>query len=410
MTTQRSSSTKWRSSRLPKADLHPTLYLRRKKRRFAALFALLALLWPGALSAAITAPTPGDDILIIYNSGDAYDTTIKDNIVAALASVGPPWGGTPSVTQLAIPNNDPDGIQDQIPQADKLGYLMQFCQVWDLRFIAANNAASFSGTIQADSITSGCANCDQELFLEFLRRGGHLYLQGDHAEYYARNETLVSFIQTATGATLSYPSITVSPVYWTTHDNTGPDNFNTNYDGVAIGQIGTYYPGYIPTGGYAGGKALTRDGSNNALTLLWDSAQLSVGNGKMVAMFDTNTFSNDTGNITLTNNWQAYVRHLYTTLSTCYNFTATKAVTDAGPLCIGEATAFVLCTENTGDRALPAQNIWDTIPSCFSYSGSSPAPSGGSGSYYTWAVPSLNSGQSFCVTVNVTVANGGPCP
>ncbi len=202
----------------------------------------------------------------------------------------------------------------------------------------------------------------------------------------------------------------MSPVYWTLHDNTAPDLFNTNYDGVAIGQIGTYYPGYIPAGGWAGGKALTRDGSNNALTLLWDSAQLSVGNGKLAAMFDTNTFSNDTGNISGTNNWQAYVRHLYTALSTCYNFTATKSVTDAGPLCIGESTAFVLCTENTGTRALPSQVLYDTIPSCFSYSSAVPAPSSITGNYITWNSPVLNNGQTFCITVNVTVANGGPCP
>lgn len=382
------------------------------KRRSAALslfFAVLAAL-ASPLGATSTAPTPGDSILLIYNSGDVYDTSIKDNIKAALLTVGAPWGGTPSITELAVPAASSNGIADDIAGADKIGYLMGFCQVWDLRFISSHNSASYSGTIQGDSITSGCPTCDQELFLEFLRRGGHLFMQGDHAEYFARNESLVSFIQTATGSTLSYPSITVSPVYWTTHDNTAPDLFSTNYDGVAIGQIGSYYPGYIPSGGWAGGKALTRDGSNNALTLLWDSAQLSSGNGKMVAMFDTNTFSNDIINIPGTNNWQAYVRHLYTTLSTCYNFTATKSVTNAGPLCIGEPTAFILCTQNTGTRALPVQSLWDTVPTCFAFSSSNPAPSTSAGNYYTWAVPALTNGQTFCVTVNVTVANGGPCP
>jgi hypothetical protein len=371
---------------------------------FAVFFAVTALYGTS------TAPTPGDTVLIIYNSGDTYNTTIKNNIVAALNSVGPPYGGTPTITELAVPASSNNGIADDIPQPNKVGYLLGFCQVWDLRFISAHNSQAYSGTIQADSITSGCPTCDQELFLEFLRQGGHLYLQGDHAEYYARNESLVSFIQAATGQSLAYPLITPSAVYWNTHDNTAPDLFNTNYDGVAIGQLGTYYPGYIPAGGWAGGKALTRDASNNALTLLWDSAQLSTGNGKMAVMFDSNSFSGDLINITGTNNWQSYVRHLYTTLSTCYNFNATKAVTNAGPLCVGDSTSFILCTQNTGTRALPAQNIWDSLPSCFNFVSSNPPPSGGAGNYRTWLAPSLNAGQSFCVTVQVTVANGGPCP
>lgn len=405
----------WRSNRCLKGlqKLVGTFdLLRHQKRRTAALLVLLVLSLgaPKGLEATATAPTPGDNVLLIFNSGDAYAMTLKDNIKAALLSVTGPWGGTPTITELAVPATSNNGIADDIPQPDKIGYLLGFCQVWDLRFLAGHNSASYSGTIQGDSITSGCPTCDQELFLEFLRQGGHLYLQGDHAEYYARNETLVSFIQSATGSPLSYPGITTATVYWTTHDNTAPDNFNTNYDGAAIGQLGTYYPGYIPSGGWAGGKALTKDGSNNALALLWDSAQLSAGNGKLIAMFDSNPFSGDTTNISGTNNWQAYVRHLYTALSTCYNFSATKTVTDAGPLCIGQTTAFVLCTHNTGTRALPAQSIWDSIPTCFSYASSNPAPSGNTGRFYTWAVPSLNGGENFCVTVNVTVANGGPCP
>lgn len=405
----------WWSSRRPKqvpgSAALPGSF-RRRKRRIAALSALLALAfaWNGTLGATATAPTPGDNILLIFNSGDTYATTIKDNIKSALLSVTGPWGGTPTITELAIPAASNNGIADDIPQSDKIGYLMGFCQVWDLRFLASHNSAAYSGTIQGDSITSGCPTCDQELFLEFLRQGGHLYLQGDHAEYYARNETLISFVQSATGMALTYPGITTSAVYWTIHDNSLPDNFNTNYDGFAIGQLGSYYPGFIPSGGWAGGKALTKDGSNNALTLLWDSAQLTAGNGKMIAMFDSNPFSGDLVNIPGTNNWQAYVRHLYTTLSTCYNFSASKSVTDAGPLCIGETTAFVLCTQNTGTRALPVQSLWDSIPTCFSYSSSNPAPSGNVGRFYTWAVPSLSAGQQYCVTVNVTVANGGPCP
>jgi hypothetical protein len=371
---------------------------------------LLLAAAPRPLRATSTAPTPGDNVLIIYNSGDAYDTTIKDNIMTALASIGGAFGGTPTVTLLPVPSTSSNGIADDIPQADKVGYLLGFCQVWDLRFIASHNSSAYSGTIQADSITSGCPTCDQELFLEFLRQGGHLYLQGDHAEYFARNESLVSFIGAATGRTLSYPLITTSAVYWTIHDNTAPDLFNTNYDGAAIGQLGTYYPGYIASGGWAGGKALTKDASNNALTLLWDSAQLSSGNGKMVAMFDSNPFSGDLVNIPGTNNWQAYVRHLYTTLSTCYNFSATKSVSNPGPLCIGQPDSFVLCVQNTGTRALPAQSVWDTIPTCFSFSSSNPAPSSSSGNYYTWLAPSLSGGQTFCVTVNVVIANGGPCP
>ena len=62
------------------------------KRRSAALslfFAVLAAL-ASPVGATSTAPTPGDSILLIYNSGDVYDTSIKDNIKAALLTVGAP--------------------------------------------------------------------------------------------------------------------------------------------------------------------------------------------------------------------------------------------------------------------------------------------------------------------------------
>jgi hypothetical protein len=182
-------------------------------------------------------PSPAESILIIYTDADptAYSVTLKNAFVTALSAVVP----APTITQVNVAAGQV-GIYNSLVAQTGQTSLSNWCQVWDLRFISSHNSASYSGTIQGDSITSGCPTCDQELFLEFLRRGGHLFMQGDHAEYFARNESLVSFIQTATGSTLSYPSITVSPVYWTTHDNTAPDLFSTNYDGVAIGQIGSW--------------------------------------------------------------------------------------------------------------------------------------------------------------------------
>jgi hypothetical protein len=388
--------------------------LSRRKRRSPALSVLLGLLMivtgvnSRALRAASTPPTPGDQVLIIYNSGDSYDTTLKNDIETALAAMASP----PTVTELAVPSTASGataGIQSYIAQPDKLGYLMQFCQVWDLRFNASHNSSAYSGTIQDDSITSGCPNCDAELFQQFLQQGGHLYLQGDHAEYYARNETLLSFLGTATGSAITYPGITPAVVYWTIFDNSAPDLFASNYGGT-LTSMGSYYPGFIPAGGFGSGKALTKDGSGNALTILWDAPQLTAGNGKLVVMFDTNGLANDSGNITGTSQWQLYAQHLYTTLSTCYNFQATKTVDNPGPVCIGTTIHFVLCSQNTGTRALPVQSLWDTIPTCFSFVSSNPAPSTSAGNYYTWAAPSLSAGQSFCATVTVTVANGGPCP
>lgn len=337
------------------------------------------------------APTPGDAVLFIYVN-TPYELTMVANLKAALNAL--PAAQRPTITDLIIPVGSMNGFYTQLNAAGLS--LANYCQVWDLRFMDANNLIG-SGLVKEDTITTTGANNDEQLFMGFLAQGGHLYIQGENEGFYGRNEGVTQFLSDATGTTIGYPSVVIGTKTWTTFDTTAPDSFGTNYNILA--SLGSDYAGQVPLGQIGSGKALIKDASY-AVEVLWDSAQLVPGNGKLMVNYDTNSFWNSMTGFT------QVVQNNYVTMSTCYNFVVTKAVSPA-QVCAGAPAVFTVCYQNTGTRAVPAAVLSDTLPNCTVYSSASVAPSGSIGQLYWWNLGTVNPGAPVCITININTTS---CP
>ena len=360
-----------------------------------ALAALL-LAFPPWAPAASVAPVPGDAVLIIYVN-DGKGTAAMNNIRTSLNAMTSP----PSlVDTLPITVGDTSGLNANLTAAGKS--LSSYCQVWDIRFDSNNGGSSTSpcGVPYDDRISNTGPNNDTLVLMNFLAQGGHLFLVADNLGFCSRNEGVINFTSAAVSSgTLPYPNTVVGPKTWSTFDNTGPDNFKTNYSS-ALTSVDTVYAGEIPTGSLAGGKALTTDGAGYALDILWDSTKLTAGNGKLAISFDSNINSDSQPG------FAAYDQHMYVTLSTCYNFTVTKSVSPP-TVCAGSPATFTVCYHNTGTRPVPAAVITDTLPNCTTYSSSTVAPSGNGGQLYWWNLGTVNPGPQVCIDITV---NTSICP
>jgi uncharacterized repeat protein (TIGR01451 family) len=361
---------------------------KRRKRRIAALSAFL-MLWAfvAPLRAVPPPPTPGDQVLLIHVN-NTYGNTMATNIKAALNAL--PVAQRPTITELLIPVGDKNGIYDNLTSAGLS--LSNYCQVWDFRFMELNNSSAFSGTIQEDSITTSGANNDSSLFVNFLANGGHMFVIADNDQYYARNEGVIQFIADATGSAITYPNANSSASF-TTISNAAPELFRTAYDTLVAPINCSVWPGFIPLSGVGTGTPLTYNGTST-LDLLWESSALKPGNGKLMVNFDTSMFNVPDPQV------DGYTRNTYTTLGTCYNFTVTKAVSPAS-VCAGDPATFTICYSNTGTRAIPNAQVWDTLPNCTVFSSASPAASFSSGQYYRFDLGTVNAGASGCVSIDV---------
>ncbi len=367
---------------------------------------LLGLLLPGpALLRALNAPpSPPDTVLIIYLSGEAYNTTGATNIYNALQAIPSPY--KPTVTMLAVPYvaGTTEGLAASLPGGN-MSYLNQFCEVWDLRFVD-NPSSPPCATGSSDVITSSGANNDTQLFQNFLAQGGHLYLGGDNGGFCPRNSSVINFVQSVTGCTLPYPNTSTTTKDWTTIDNTAPDNFATNLN--TLTHLYTYYPGLVPLTSICGGKALATDGTN-ALEILWQSGQLNTGNGKLVASFDTNSYSDTNAADIPDSAYIQYYQNEYVALAGCVNYTMTKTVSP-GSVCVGQQATYVLCLNNTGSKAIPNPQIVDTLPTCLTFISSNPASTGvGAMRVFNFSSP-LAGGDSDCVSITVQATQLPPCP
>ena len=365
-------------------------------KRFTCIVLISLLALPPALFSASSPPVPGDAVLIIYLN-DAKGLAAANNITTALnAMTSPPS----SIATLPIAVGNTAGVHAALAAAGKS--LANYCQVWDIRFDSNNGGSSTSpcSIPYDDRISSTGANNDTTEFMNFLAQGGHLFLVADNLGFCSRNEGVINFAATAvTGGVLPYPNTVVGSKTWSTFDNTAPDNFKTNYSSALTG-VDTTYAGEIPTGSLAGGKALTTDGAGYALDVVWDSTKLSAGNGKLAISFDSNINSD------ILTGSAAYDQHMYTAMSTCYNFTVTKSVAPAS-VCAGDPAVFTVCYHNTGTRPIPAAVITDTLPNCTVYTGSTVAPAGNSGQLYWWNLGTVSPGPQVCIDINV---NTTTCP
>jgi uncharacterized repeat protein (TIGR01451 family) len=348
----------------------------------------------------------GERVLVIYLNR-SYPTGVKNSIVSALTAAGA------TVDQLAITEGDNDGFYDDLVAA---GYsLDDYCEVWDIRFNDAHQGIAYmnTGVMYDDSITSGCPTCDAELLRSFMLSGGHVYLQGEHQNFYGRNEPVLQFIADVAGA-VSYPGLITAAKTWTSFSST-PENFNTDFNTLV--KIDSYYVGTIinTPAGIGNGHPMTVDTTYNtfggvALDLAFSPSDLLIGAGKLFVSFDTNMF--DPGDVYWTASGDeeyGYVQNIYDFLSGCYKYTLTKTLSNAD-ICTGETTVYTLCYDNIGDKALNSVSLWDTIPTCLSIISTSVAPTGQSGNLLWWNFASVAPGESLCIDITVRAETVPPCP
>lgn len=371
------------------------------KRIFLTLLLVTAMVTPCVdrfIYADTTAGIPAaESVLIIRISGTGYRDAFYNNVRTAIQNAGG------IVTTVTVAPGDNDGIWDDLQASlgcsNATTCLDSFCEVWDLRFLEDHPVfTGYANEIYADTITSGSATADLEIFKNFLVRGGHLYLQGEHQDFPARNMSLLQFIADVSGA-ISYPGVLTTNVDWTTFDNSAvTENFRTDYNSLTV--VNTRYPGIITAPG--NGHPATTNGGN-ALDLAFRSSDMNVGNGKMFVNFDTNAFSNDTGcntNPCYDGTEEDYLQNVYDFLASCYKYSIIKTVSD-NALCVGDNTVYSVTYNNLGTKALTGIVVWDTLPTCLTYQSSTPAPSGNSGQLYWWNIGTVNPGVS--ATINITV-------
>lgn len=387
------------------------------KRSFAAL---LALAWMAAPLRAAGPPVPGESVLVIYTDADVsgYSVTFKNAFVAALSAVVP----APTITQLNIPTGHVGIYTDLHALPGAPTDLSQWCQVWDLRFRSDKNNIGYTGPNQEDVITFAGANNDTLLFTNYLNNNGHLFMEGEHHDFYIRDQNLFAFIN-------AVAAVPVSPLQGSggfnyadyNPMNTGlitgfpavPAAFNTSWNNIAGLNISAAFPGGLEVG-YAGsgepiganfaGSYFSAGGTCNT-AYVWMPKDLKT-NGRLVVNWETNAFVAPQANAVST----GWIQNVYELLSGCYRYSLTKAFANPS-LCVGDSSSFTLCYTNSGTTALSNVQLWDTIPSCLTYlsdnlGGPGPAING---KVYDWNIPSIAAGASACFTVNFTV-NGFACP
>jgi uncharacterized repeat protein (TIGR01451 family) len=395
-----------------------------QKCRSAALLLLCALC--PALGLAVGPPNPAESVLVIYTTADTqpspcpacYSVTFKNAFVAALSAVVP----APTITQLAIPTGHFGIYNDLHALPGAPTDLSQWCQVWDLRFRSDQGNAPYTGPNKEDVITFAGANNDTLLYTNYLNQNGHLFLEGEHHDFYIRDQNLFALIN----AVASVPLNNVAMPYASYNSmNTGaiggfpavPSTFNTSFNNIAAGTISAAFPGGLdkvyagsgePIGAnftdQAGDGSMSGKAANTAF--VWMSSDLNTSGGRMVVNFETNAFVAPQTNATS----DGWIQNVYQLLSGCYKYSLTKAFTQP-QLCVGDPGSFTLCYNNAGSTTLTNVPLWDTIPSCLSYVSDNlggPGP-GVNGQVYSWNIPSIAPLASACFTVNFTV-NSFACP
>jgi len=389
------------------------------------VLAALIMVWPAIIFADPIpgVPNPGEKILIIYLQSNetapysTYSSQMKDAWVTALSALVP----APTIQLLEIPSGDTNGIYDNLQATYNTKTLDNWCEVFDLRFLDTYQNKACAG-LQDDVLTyvGLPGTTDWDIFTAFLNRGGHLYLQGEHHDYYCRNQNLVMFINSVAKVPMSETRPNVSAAAAITIFNNTPDNFST--DPAAItGTFSTFWCGGISLANMGSGHALVQGdlgaytdapygamGGMSAIFMGWLPADLKT-NGRLVVGWETNgytspAYQNATSNQLLIN--------IYDWLASCYKYSITKTFATS-ELCVGAASSFNLCYDNTG-IAVPSVDIWDTIPTCLNVTGFSSPPAENtllsSGRYVRWHFAPLAPTATTCITVNFTILQAPPCP
>ena len=278
--------------------------------RFKSItFPLLATFF--LLASGAFAVPPAENILLIYyadttvqtcdtgSNGVAGSDLYPQSLEAAFVTALTPLAS--SVQPLLIHDGD-NGIASELASQYPGKTLANWCQVYDLRFLNDCNNISGPG-IQADDVTAA----DMILYRNYLAQGGSLFLQGEHHDFYQRNNGILQLINT----------MAVSPVvssictgYICVDVNTGNPNtdnnpFTTNYNFSTIyntlsGAITTVFGGGIPAADYGSGlplitmNSLSYSGTIGGTVMGWlgpGALKAPYSAGKLIASFETNAWA-----------------------------------------------------------------------------------------------------------------------
>ncbi len=387
-----------------------------KRPALGAALGLAALLLLPAAGRAVAGLSPGAAVLII---GGDNDLSTAVNIQTALNALVPP----PSQVDICYARRSAPydvGIQPALTRCG-IASLNNYCQIWDVRMYGSG-----SGTVEYDTLTLGGAGTDQQLYETHLSRGGSLFLLGENETLVSRNQNLIQFLNNlSTGGLIPYPSQLSTNIDFTTF-LADPLSFATTPN--ALTRRHTKWPGAVPLGSTGSGRPFNviNYTSDGGVTTDWVHAfgflsqDLSLGSGRIFVELDWTSVTN-AGDYTsyavpsLAANQasiQAWFQNAYTWLGNCpERFVFSKAASVAPPasVCLGDTFSYYLCVQNVGVGTVAAKTMWDTIPSCMSYVGASPAPASVTGNYVLWNLPSVAPGTTSCVTLTVR-ADSASCP
>jgi hypothetical protein len=387
----------------------------------------------GIPTLGLSAP-PAEKILVIYYAdssqtcasgagGGAGPFTYPQQLMQAVTTAIGPLAS--QVQLLAIHSGD-KGIATELNTQYSVSSLSQWCQVYDLRFLDQCNNQGYTGSqFQADLVTGSGANNDQLLYQNYLAQGGSLFLQGEHHDFYVRNNGMLQFINTVAStqvvsaicSTYICPDVNTATPLNIVNPFTANYGFNTVFNNLSgATSISGWYTGGIAAANYGSGQplitvpSLSYSGTSGALMLGWEGSALQgrYSAGKLVESFETNAFIAPQANTWST---QA-LQNLYALLSGCQHYTVSKAFNQSS-LCVGASGSFTLCGTNTSAAAtLTNFSLSDTLPTCLTYTGSTStgtSSTGNAGSLYWWTYPAVPPGSSVCVTVQFNVSNNA-CP
>jgi hypothetical protein len=361
--------------------------------------------------AAVPGLNPGATVLIIGGDNDPTTPTMIKNAINALTPGSPqcdiclarknaPFdsGIAPALVRCGIPSLDP------------------YCQIWDMRFVAG------TGT-EYCTITMGGAGTDEQLYTTHLTRGGSLFLLGENAGQAARMVNMIQLLNNySNGGLITYPDQLSTNIDFTVFD---PDPLSFKSTPNALAKRHTRWPGAVPLGQTGSGRPFDQINMTGdaGLTTDWVHAfgflpqDLTTGSGRVFVELDWTslTTAGDYGAYNSPANEAeitAWVQNTYTWMGNCAErFTVTKSASIVPPayVCVGDSFNYYICAQNVGTASIGAKTMWDTLPACFSYLSSSPAPASVAGNYLVWNIPSIPIGGMSCVTLTVQ-AVGTSCP
>jgi uncharacterized repeat protein (TIGR01451 family) len=318
--------------------------------------------------------------------------------------------GAGNISEVIIATGDGTGpgFYDELVGQTGQTDLSSWCQVYDLRFRNDQNNIGWTGQAQEDVITIFGANNDTDLYRNFLNEGGSVYLQGEHTDYYIRNTNMLMFINSMATSPITQVSPSVIGGAGVVNVfSCASDNYCNDYNVLTGGSLSTNWAGGIQLASIGSALPLVTNPTIGAMMMGWTSNELVTTGGRLAVGFETNTFAEAVlANATST----AVLQNLYDFLSTgCRKYEVTKEFVPP-QLCVGDPGTFEICYENTGSRAITNIDIWDTIPTCLSYTGASLAPTSTNGNVYSWRIANIPAGASACITVNFDTTSFPPCP